>query len=168
MIPVKPTSTEPAPLSPFEVEVIDMFVRIAALLGMSRSVGEIYGLLYTAPEPLPMDTIVARLRISLGSASQGLRLLRSFGAVKPQYVAGERRDHFVAETELRALLGGYFQEQVYPHLKNGASRLESLQQTIAELPANQKKFARQRVERLERWHRTALELLPMAREISKA
>ncbi len=164
---MKAAASQSEALSPFEVEVIDLFVRVASLLGMPRSVGEIYGLLYVAPEPLPMETIVGKLQISLGSASQGLRLLRSFGAVKPQYVAGQRRDHFVAETELRALLSGYFQEQVYPHLQNGTGRLASLQRSLAELPPAQKKIARQRVDRLERWHKTALEMLPMVRKLSE-
>ena len=63
-----------------EIESIDFFVRLMGLLGLPRSVGEIYGLLYFSPHPLPMDQIVSRLGISIGSASQGLKTLRSLKA----------------------------------------------------------------------------------------
>ena len=74
-----------------EIESIDFFVRLMSMLGMPRSVGEIYGLLYFSPVPLPMDQIVSRLGISLGSASQGLKTLRSLKAVRTNYVPGDRR-----------------------------------------------------------------------------
>ena len=35
-----------------ELESIDFFVRLMSLLGLPRSVGEIYGLLYFNPTPL--------------------------------------------------------------------------------------------------------------------
>ena len=64
-------------LSPLEVEVIDLFVNAVKIVGIPKSVGEIYGLLFVAPEPLPLDALVEQLQISKGSASQGLRFLRN-------------------------------------------------------------------------------------------
>ena len=52
------------------------------ILGMPRSVGEIYGLLYFSEAPLSMDQIANKLEMSLGSASQGLKTLRSLKAVR--------------------------------------------------------------------------------------
>jgi hypothetical protein len=51
------------------------------VFGVPKSVGQIYGLLYASPEPLSFSDIVERLEISKGSASQGLQLLRSLGAI---------------------------------------------------------------------------------------
>jgi len=48
-------------LAPWEVAMIDSFVRAAALIGLPRSIGEIYGLLYCSPGPLTFDEIEARL-----------------------------------------------------------------------------------------------------------
>ncbi len=158
---------EDATLSRLEIEVIDLFVNVAGLLGMPRSVGEIYGLLFLAPAPVPMDEIIDRLRISLGSASQGLRLLRSFGAVKTQYVAGERRDHFVVETELRTVMAGFLKEQVYPHLQSGASRLVSLRDALQELPREQRAAVAPRLERLERWQQLAAGMMPAIQEMAR-
>ena len=80
-------------LSALEVEVIDLFVAATRLLGLPRSLGEIYGLLFMAPKPLTFDQLVSRLRISKGSVSQGLKTLRAFGSVKLSYVPGDRREH---------------------------------------------------------------------------
>ena len=59
-----------------EVESIDFFVRMMSILGLPRSVGEIYGVLYFAESPMSMDEISSRLKISMGSTSQGLKTLR--------------------------------------------------------------------------------------------
>src|SRR6201994_3494474 len=88
-------------LGPFQHECINLFVHAAQMLSIPRSVGEIYGLLYSSQEPLAMDEVIDRLSMSKGSGSQGLRWLRDIGAVRTSYVAGDRRDFFVAETELR-------------------------------------------------------------------
>ena len=84
-------------LGELEVEAIEMFINFLRLIGLPKSIGEIYGLLFVAPKPMAMDEIMARLDISLGAASQGLKLLRSFGAVRVVYERGDRRDHYVAD-----------------------------------------------------------------------
>ena len=60
---VSPSET----LSQLEAEVIEIFVRAAQLIGLPKSYGEIYGLLFLSAEPLSMDQIMRRLSISLGS-----------------------------------------------------------------------------------------------------
>ncbi|MCX6995910.1 MAG: hypothetical protein NTV49_02215 [Kiritimatiellaeota bacterium] len=117
-----------------ERQVIDLFVNLADLLGLPRSVGELYGLLFASPEPLPMDELMARLNLSKGGTSQGLKILRSFGAVRTVYVDGDRRTHFSSETELRKLAAGFLKEQIQPHLVSGRERLERMQQLARGLP----------------------------------
>ena len=68
-------------LDPLERQVVDVFVDGVRVLGLPRSIGEIYGLLFISRTPLSLDDLVARLKISKGSASQGLRMLRNLGAV---------------------------------------------------------------------------------------
>ena len=76
-----------------EIESIDFFVRLMGILGMPRSVGEIYGLLYFSETALSMNKIANRLGISIGSASQGLKTLKGLKAIKSTYIAGDRKDH---------------------------------------------------------------------------
>jgi len=144
-----------------EVEGIDYFVRFMSVLGLPRSVGEIYGLLYFSKDPLSMDEIVKRLGMSLGSASQGLRTLRSFKAIRTTYVLGERKDHYVAETEFRNLIGAYIKEEIMPHLESAGHRIESMDthlRTIKDTEEHQ--FLRSRLQKLSRLKKGAAAVLP--------
>jgi len=145
-----------------EREVIDLFVNLANLLGLPRSIGELYGLLFVSPVPLSMDELMARLALSKGATSQGLKILRSFGAVRAVYMDGDRRTHFTSETELRKLVAGFLKEQVQPHLISGRERLERMQRLIRGLPDDERPWLEQRLEHLAHWRRRADRLLPLA------
>ena len=153
----------PAPdqLSRVEISTIDLFVRIARLFGVSKSVGEIYGLLFISLEPVPLDTIRARLQMSSGSASQGLRLLRTMGAVRATYVAGDRRDHFLVETDLRKITHGFLREKVVPNLLVHEERMERLADLVVELPPGSRPEIESRLRVLETWRKQARALLPV-------
>jgi len=148
-------------LSTFEHEIIEIFVRAAQLLNLPKSIGEIYGLLYASEAPLALDQIVDSLRISKGSASQGLRFLNNLGAVRKVYVPGDRRDHFEAEDRLRRLGEGLLRERVQPHLESGAERLNRLES----LSADASPHLKERFAKLQRWHTRAKRLMPLARRI---
>jgi HTH-type transcriptional regulator, glycine betaine synthesis regulator len=113
-------------LSPGEAQVISVFVQLAQAMGMQRSLGEIYGLLYATPEALAFQDIVDRLGLSKGSVSQGLRFLRTVGAIKPVVVAGDRREFFEPVLELRALVGGFLKERLNPELESWGVRAKAL------------------------------------------
>ena len=149
----------PMPLTEVEMEIIDLFVNLAQLMGLAKSIGEIYGLMFVSPQPLAMDEIAARLRMSKGSASQGLKFLRSCGAVKLTYT-GARRDHFEAEVELRSLVSGFLKERVTPHLERGNHRLVRLRKLSKEIAPRERLVIDKRITSLEAWHRRGLLLLP--------
>ena len=143
-----------------EIESIDFFVRMMSMLGMPRSVGEIYGLLYFSRSPLPMDQIVSRLGISLGSASQGLKTLRSLKAVRTSYVPGDRRDHYLAETEFRRLFSNFIKEEILPHMESAQDRISIMEDSLSELNASDDEFYKIRIEKLKRLSRAGSRLLP--------
>src|SRR3954452_18920276 len=90
-----------SPLNALESEVIDLFVQLSRLVGQPRSLAEIYGLLFISSRPLTMDDIIARLRLSKGSASRGLKFENRLGAIRQVYVPSDRRTHYEAVAELR-------------------------------------------------------------------
>lgn len=65
----------------FERECVDFFADVVGVLGVPRSIGQIYGLLFASPRPLSFTDITEKLDISRGSASQGLKALRDLGAI---------------------------------------------------------------------------------------
>jgi DNA-binding transcriptional regulator GbsR (MarR family) len=155
-------------LAPFQQECINLFVHAAQILSIPRSVGEIYGLLYSSREPLAMDDVIDKLSMSKGSASQGLRWLRDIGAVRTTYVAGDRRDFFVAETELRKLAFGFLRESIEPHLNRGIDYLERVDQSISATPAGElRRFAEERAKKLRRWHRFVSQVLPLLLRVAE-
>ena len=149
-------------LSELEKEVVGIFVRIAGVLSLPRSVGELYGVLFISPEPMCIDDLMVKLKISKGSTSQGLKILRSFGAVNSVYVAGDRRDFFTAEAELRKVVAGFANEQLRPHLENGKGRMARIEGLLENEEAGRKEFIAERIERLQGWQKRASSLLPFA------
>jgi DNA-binding transcriptional regulator GbsR (MarR family) len=139
--------------------IIERFVDLAQMLGIPKSVGQIYGLLFCSHEPLAFNDIVDQLNISKGSASQGLRLLRDLGAVHLVYRTGERKDLYCAETGLRELAHGFLRNQIVPRLKDGDVKLE---QILLEAKRNRSisPHLTSRLKQLREWHRKFGKLLP--------
>jgi DNA-binding transcriptional regulator GbsR (MarR family) len=152
-------------LSAVEAEMIEFFVRLAHMAGVPKSVGEIYGLLFVSLEPLSFDQIMERLDISKGSVSQGLKFLRTLGAVRTTYVPGDRRDRFVAETELRKLMSGLLREQIAPHLASGEERLSRIGKLMNTVPPARRDELKSRVGKLKAWHSKARMLLPLIQKV---
>ncbi len=167
-VPPQPVPTPGADiidLAEWELTVIELFVHAAQLIGIPKSVGQIYGLLYCRDEPLPMDAIMNALGISKGSASMGLKTLRQIGAVKTVFIIGDRRDHYSAELRLRKLVSGFISDQVQPHLDSGEERLAHLETLIKDLPANERPAAEMRLSSLRSWHGKATTVLPILRKL---
>jgi DNA-binding transcriptional regulator GbsR (MarR family) len=147
-------------LSELEVEAIEMFINFLKLIGLPKSVGEIYGLLFVAPQPMAMDTIMERLDISLGAASQGLKLLRNLGAVKAVYSPGERRDHFVADLELSKFATVFIKEELMPRMERGLERIRRMEEILPTLSPADRKITAARIERLHHWLDKGQKMLP--------
>tara|TARA_B100000282_G_C31690351_1_gene471199 strand:- start:565 stop:1077 length:513 start_codon:yes stop_codon:yes gene_type:complete len=150
-----------------ELESIDFFVRLMSLLGLPRSVGEIYGLLYFSPVPLTMDQIATRLEISIGSASQGLKTLRSLKAVKTSYVQGDRRDHYHAESEFRRLFSTFLNDEILPHLESAKDRIKRMEDEMPLKDSEDFEFYNIRIEKLKRLTKASGRLLPALARLLK-
>jgi DNA-binding transcriptional regulator GbsR (MarR family) len=114
------------PLDEIESAIIDVFIRATKILGYPKSIGEIYGLLYVSDEPLCMEDIILRLGISLGAASQGLKVLKGMRAVKSIHMIGKRREFFSAELELDDLINRYIREEFSSYLSNWKNQQDSI------------------------------------------
>ncbi|NBQ65073.1 MAG: hypothetical protein EBZ83_07715 [Verrucomicrobia bacterium] len=154
-------------LSPVEVALVEYFVSLADLVGMPKSVGEIYGLLFSAEAPLAMDEIIARLGLSKGSASQGLRFLRDCQAVRTVYRAGDRRDFYEPELGLRNLAAGFLREKIGPRLDEGARKLARLEKIVAGETPNLRKIHGNRIDRIRTWQKTGQRIIPFALKFLK-
>lgn len=162
--PATPAAADAPALSELEIEVIDLFIGAARVLALPKSVAEIYGLLYISPQPLTLDALVNRLKMSKGSASQGVRFLRGIGAITMVYVAGSRCDHFAAVVEMQKLISGFFKGTVQQQVERGAMRLERIRRLPVKCDENSD-FYRARIVKLGQWYHRAQRLLPLALSI---
>ena len=153
-------------LAEWEVAVVDLFLNAVQSVGLPKSLGQIYGLLFCRDQPLAMDEVMKLLGISKGSASQGLRSLRQLGAVSSFHAPGDRKERFLAEIRLRKLVSGFLKEQADPHMEKGISRLEHLRKLLsAEEEEESKERGVRREEILSGWHRQMSRLLPWVKMI---
>ena len=151
-----------------EREVLAVFVDGVRVLGLPPSIGEIYGLLFISQSPLSLDDLVQRLKISKGSASQGLRTLKSLGAVRETNGNGngERRTYYEPAVELKRLVGGFIREQIRPHLDSGRHKIKRLGDLAnAETDPSRRKFLLDRTDRLNHWIRNGGRVLPIIQRI---
>lgn len=88
-------------------QVQDRFIaawgQMGAAWGVSRTMAEVYALLYITAQPLNTDDVMDRLRISRGNASMSLRALAEWGLVSRAHKRGDRKEYFLAEQDVWAL-----------------------------------------------------------------
>jgi len=149
----------------FEAEIVAVFADLVTLLGLPKSMGEIYGLLFASPEPLGFGEIERKLSLSKGTVSQGLRSLRELGAIQGIGDDGERRERWIATVELRKLIGTILRDRLAPYLGRQDQRLKQaatfLKTPTDGLDAAAHKVLRNRLEKLETWQRRARTVLPL-------
>ena len=161
-------------LTDFEREVVAVFEDLVGLLGMPKSLGEIYGLLFASAEPLAFADIEQKLRLSKGSVSQGLRALRELGAVREagggtsgtvSPLSAAKVTRWEAATELRALIGTILRERLTPYLQRQDARVESagraLEAQEVALDGARFKALKNRLDKLQTWQSRARTVLPV-------
>ncbi len=159
------TLTERRDNETLQEEAIDYFVSLVQMFGLPKSIGQIYGLLFVSVAPLAMDDVVTRLGISKGSASQGLALLKSLGAVTTHPVPDDRREHFEADLNVSRIVTHFFENRLQPRLENGEERLNSMIRLAraAEVGGNSDANVAvlSRIEALQKWQKRGRGILPL-------
>lgn len=151
----------------FETEVVDFFVNAASVLGVPKSVAAIYGVVFASVDALSFADIESRLKISKGSISQGLRVLRDMGAVKEVSLPGDRTALFAPDLEIRGMIDNFLKNRLSRQLTAASERIKVL---YAALPAGQRDESaalRTRLKQLQSWHNRARALLPIAKTFLK-
>lgn len=160
------TTSSDTELSELQRETIEYFVSFVQMFGLPKSIGQIYGLLFASTAPLAMDDIVCELKISKGSASQGLGLLKSLGAVKSQQVEGARREHFRADLNVARIVNHFFEHRLAPRLENGEKRLKRMRKLIEEDTGSSegspdRDEMMSRIQALQKWQNRGKRVFPM-------
>ena len=151
----------------FESQMVDFFVDAADLLGVPKSVAAIYGIIFASPQPLSFADIEARLDISKGSISQGLRVLREVGALKEVSADADRAELFTPDLEMRKLIARFLENRLAKQLQSGGSRLDQLAKSLPKGRNGEAAVLKARVKQLQNWNSKAKALLPIAKTFLK-
>lgn len=152
-------------------EFVEMAGRFFQLLGLPRSTGQIYGLLYLSSVPLSLDDVSQLLSISKGSASTGTRHLLAWRAIKQVWVPGDRKDFFEAVPDIGAIVQGGYTEFVKPRLSSSKKRLDTIREGLEadareeQLSAEDIEFCQKRLAKLERLQKKIETIAPIAEKL---
>ncbi len=84
-----------------------LFIRrwgeMAASWGISRTMAEIHALLFISNQPLCTDDLMDELQVSRGNVSMNLRQLVTWGLAERVHHRGDRKEYFVAESDVWAM-----------------------------------------------------------------
>ena len=120
-----------------EDDMIEACGRFAQSLGLARSVGEIYGLLYLAPKTLNFEEIATALSLSKASVSTGTRQLMALSCIRKVWRREERKDYFEAEQEIGTLVRSAYENIFKTRLQNAEGHLNDM---LAGLEADKAKY----------------------------
>jgi DNA-binding transcriptional regulator GbsR (MarR family) len=86
-------------LSPLVRSFVSHFGEMGSRWGINRTVGQIYALIFVAPQPLNADDIAEALEFSRSNVSMGLKELQAWRLVNLRHLPGDRREYFDAPSD---------------------------------------------------------------------
>ena len=159
------------PLNEVRLELIEVAGQAAHVLGFPRSAGEIYGLLYLAPNPVSAPDICDVLSASKGSVSQGVRQLVALGFVNTARVHGNRRVHYKAVLEVGGVLRQGYEQTIQNRTIAAEQKMEGLHQSLtsqkSQLDPDDYLLLKDRLQGLTRVQKRIKKLMPLISALLK-
>lgn len=119
-------------LSKTKLQFIEAIGKMCQEVGLPRSLGQIYGLIFLSAEPLSLDQISEDLLISKASASTGSRYLLALHAIRQVWIPGDRRDFFETRGELGDVLRSAYQNLFLVKLEKSERKLKEFIASLEE------------------------------------
>jgi DNA-binding transcriptional regulator GbsR (MarR family) len=170
----KATQTSYA-LARADLAVADAVGALMELWGFRRQLGRVWAVLFLSERPLCAPDLCDRLQISTGLLSMSLAELRRWGVVRPVEVAGDRKEHYQAETNVWKLVTRVLREREMEAVRGALATFDralvEIRGALADLdPAvkAQARFKARRLEQLVELSRVALNMLRLLVDSARA
>jgi DNA-binding transcriptional regulator GbsR (MarR family) len=155
--------------------VADAVGALMELWGFRRQLGRVWAVLFLSDRPLCAPDLCDRLQISTGLLSMSLAELRRWGVVRPVEVAGDRKEHYQAETNVWKLVTRVLREREMEAVRGALATFDrallDVRGALADLdPAvkAQARFKARRLEQLVELSRAALNVLRILVDSARA
>ncbi|WP_109809443.1 GbsR/MarR family transcriptional regulator [Sphingosinithalassobacter portus] len=135
--------------------------------GVNRSVAQIHALLYLSADPLTAEDICDSLGLARSNVSNGLKELQGYSIVRRVHVEGDRRDHFVAESDLWEMLMRIVAERKKREIDPTIQLLGELAERLAK-DETAPKHLRERVTRMHEFISTLTNWYEQVRSLPKS
>lgn len=158
-------------LSKTRLEMVEVTARLSQRLGLPRSSGQIFGLLYLSSSPLSLDEIAESLGLSKASASTGTRQLLGWHAIRQVWKPGDRKDYYEVQADLGELLRANYIGFFRPKLDASKRKLSLLQELLdadlasGDLTKENHALCKTRLEALGKLQSRIQRLLPLAEKL---
>jgi len=123
------------------------FGEMGSRWGVNRTVGQIYALLFVAPQPLNADDIVEALGVSRSNVSMGLKELQAWNLVRLQHKPNDRRDYYSAPEDIWQIVRTLVEERKKREID---PTLSMLREALMETPESA--YERHAQERMRTMH----------------
>jgi len=138
--------------------------KICREFGLNNVMAQLYTVLYLSNEPLSLNDMVERLKISKGSVSVNIRGLERYGVAKRIWVKGSRRDYYEAETDIYKVISDRIKAMTNRRLSEVENMIKSVCKILDLIEAKDAKekesvgLFKQRVNKLKGLHNRAQSL----------
>jgi DNA-binding transcriptional regulator GbsR (MarR family) len=110
------------------------FGEMGSRWGISRTVGQIYALLFVSDVPLNAEDICERLGFSRSNVSMALKELQGWNLVRLKHLPGDRRDHFSTPDDIWEIIRTLTEERKKREIDPTLSTLRQLAMEPASSP----------------------------------
>src|SRR5258708_31699638 len=137
---------------------VDGMGGIGEFWGIGRAMGQLWAVLYLRPEPMTMDQLVGAVGITKGHASTNLRALLRLGLVAKSWRPGDRKEYYSPQADLwafaRSVLRERQKQEFDQALHSTVNALAMLDRHRSEIPSDEQRFLRRRLEAVRDFHGT--------------
>jgi len=113
-----------------KIKYIHTWGSLATSWGINKTMAQVHALLLVSTNPLSADEIMETLKISRGNVNMNVRALIDWGIVRKEFVAGERKEFFVADKDIWELFKQVTKERKKREIEPVLKVLDELQKDV--------------------------------------
>ncbi len=113
-----------------KIKYIQTWGSLATSWGINKTMAQVHALLLVSTTPMSADDIMEALKISRGNVNMNVRALIDWGIVRKEFVAGERKEFFVADKDIWELFKQVTKERKKREIEPVLKILDELENNV--------------------------------------